>query len=707
MQKNMKIKELNKIKTPNLLTGISFNKKEEILNYFHNTFSLYEKLFETLATEESYYIKPDPLRHPLIFYYGHTAVFFINKLTLAGMIETRVNEDYESIFAIGVDEMAWDDLDEKNYNWPSVNEVKEYREKVRQIVSEVIQRHSFDLPITWNSKEWVFLMGIEHERIHLETSSVLIRQLPIQHVYAHPEWLCYKESNEPPNNNLVQFDSKKVQLNRPDDYPFYGWDNEYGNHTDVVDSFKISQYLVSNGEFKTFIAQGGYKNIDFWSEEGWKWRSYLKAELPRFWLEKGGTYFLRTMVEEIPMPWDWPCEVNFHEAKAFCNWLSKVKDKKIRLPSESEWMVLRHNVCDTESWETKALGNIDLKFCASSVPVNKHNFNGVFDVIGNVWQWTESTINGYKGFKTHPLYDDFSVPTFDNQHCLIKGGSWISTGNETTKFARYAFRKHFYQHCGFRYVQSDKEVINKTDTYESDPVIMQYMDFHYGPDYFGVANFTKKLAEICLQLNGKRHRALDIGCALGRASFELGKAYSEVLGIDFSARFIQIASELKKTGRARYQIPTEGDLQEYRQIDLSDAVELNDSNHIHFYQGDACNLSKKYGKFDLILAANLIDWLDHPEKFLTNIGDFLNPEGYLVLASPYTWKEKSTKKKRWLGGFKGKDGENVQTLATISKILSNGFSLVQKPRDVEFVVRETKRKYQHSLSEVTIWQMKK
>ena len=77
MQKNMKIKELNKIKTPNLLTGISFNKKEEILNYFHNTFSLYEKLFETLATEESYYLKPDPLRHPLIFYYVLLFVFSV------------------------------------------------------------------------------------------------------------------------------------------------------------------------------------------------------------------------------------------------------------------------------------------------------------------------------------------------------------------------------------------------------------------------------------------------------------------------------------------------------------------------------------------------------------------------------------------------------------------------------------------------------
>jgi hypothetical protein len=52
------------------------------------------------------------------------------------------------------------------------------------------------------------------------------------------------------------------------------------------------------------------------------------------------------------------------------------------------------------------------------------------------------------------LYDDFSTPTFDGKHTLIKGGSWISTGNEALKSSRYAFRRHFFQHAGFRYLVS-------------------------------------------------------------------------------------------------------------------------------------------------------------------------------------------------------------------------------------------------------------
>ena len=62
--------------------------------------------------------------------------------------------------------------------------------------------------------------------------------------------------------------------------------------------------------------------------------------------------------------------------------------------------------------------------------MTEFRFGDFYDVIGNVWQWTETPITGFKGFEVHPYYDDFSTPTFDAKHNLIKGGSWISTGNE-------------------------------------------------------------------------------------------------------------------------------------------------------------------------------------------------------------------------------------------------------------------------------------
>ena len=166
----------------NLNTGTIEEKREEIKNYFLQTFELDEKLFDLLKDKEFIFEQPNKLRHPLIFYYGHTATFFINKLILANILKDRVNKEYESIFAIGVDEMSWDDLDSNHYAWPTFEQTKAYRDKVKKIVLDLIDTIEFTLPINWESPMWIILMGIEHENIHIETSSVLLRQLDIEYL---------------------------------------------------------------------------------------------------------------------------------------------------------------------------------------------------------------------------------------------------------------------------------------------------------------------------------------------------------------------------------------------------------------------------------------------------------------------------------------------------------------------------------------------
>jgi formylglycine-generating enzyme required for sulfatase activity len=105
--------------------------------------------------------------------------------------------------------------------------------------------------------------------------------------------------------------------------------------------------------------------------------------------------------------------------------------------------------------------NINFARYASSVPVDTYAQGKLYDVIGNVWQWTQTQMDALDGFEVHPWYDDFSEPTFDGKHNVIKGGSWASTGNEIMMSARYAFRRHFIQHAGFRYVVGDGESESK------------------------------------------------------------------------------------------------------------------------------------------------------------------------------------------------------------------------------------------------------
>ena len=694
-------------RTP-LLNGNDVNlKREEIRTYFHTTLDRYEQLFEILCDNEAYYKKPILLRHPLIFYLGHTATFFINKLILSGLITERINPRLESTFAVGVDEMSWDDLDSTYHDWPSVEEVRAYRKAMRSMVDKLIIKLPLTLPITWESPWWPILMSIEHELIHLETSSVLIRQHALEFVQSHPLWQPCRKSGSAPTNELIPVAEGSVTIGKDKtDHTYYGWDNEYGLHRADIPFFQASKYLVSNQEFLPFVEAKGYLTESYWQEEGRSWRTFSQAEHPPFWVKKNGTWYLRLMTEEVEMPWDWPVEVNYHEAKAFCEWKATITRQRVRLPTEDEWYHLYDtaNLADVPP-DARAAGNLHLDHYASSCPVTEFKHGDFFDIVGNVWQWTETPIYPFPGFNVHPLYDDFTTPTFDNRHNLIKGGSWIACGNESLRSSRYAFRRHFFQHAGFRYVVSDAPAEQPSSVYETDKLLSEYAEFHYGDTYFDVPNFPKTLAEVAINAMGNRPKrtALDLGCASGRSTFELARIFDYVIGIDFSARFIGQGTQLARQGILRYTLTDEGDLVSYKERTLA-GLELNHvKDKVEFYQGDACNLKPQFTGYDLILAANLIDRLYDPSKLLNSVHKRINSGGLLIIASPYTWMTEHTKKEAWIGGFK-RDGESFTTLDGLKNTLRKHFRLIQDPQSIPFVIRETKRKFQHTLSEVTIWE---
>ncbi len=695
-------------RTPDLREGDEASMRSKLRQYFLDTFNRYESLFGCLANDQAFYTKSINLRHPLIFYYGHTATFFINKLLLTRMISERINQRFESMFAVGVDEMSWDDLNDGNYQWPTPKEVKSYRDQVRALVLDLIDTAPLQMPVDWNNPWWAIIMGIEHERIHLETSSVLIRQHKLELVKKSPDWVPSRTTNVAPQNQLMKVAAGQVNLNKDKTNPQYGWDNEYGVHNTDVPAFEAAKFLVSNQEFLQFVEAGGYVNSHNWEEEGKGWLAFAKALHPTFWVKKTNGWYLRLMTEEVPMPWDWPVEVNYHEAKAFCNWKKSETGMAVRLPTEDEWYRLYDVAGLSDAKEQIANANIQLDHGASSCPVNQFAHGDFFDVVGNVWQWTETPIYPFEGFEVHSIYDDFTTPTFDERHNLIKGGSWISCGNESLHSSRYAFRRHFFQHAGFRYVVSGELKPVPSSHYETDKLMSEYAEFHYGDEYFGVANFSKSLVDLAMNslIDKPRRKALDLGCASGRASFELAKYFDQVTGVDFSARFITQGVQLAEGETLRYTLADEGELVTYKSRSLADLALADTKHKVEFSQGDACNLKSVFTGYDFILAANLIDRLYNPAKFLSAIHERLNIGGLFMLASPYTWLAEHTPREDWIGGFK-KDGESFTTLDGLKAHLSNHFRLIQGPQEVPFVIRETKRKFQHTLSEVTIWERTK
>ncbi len=681
-------------------------KRQEIRDYFHKTFDLFEKIFELLKEDEVFYKKSEPTRHPMIFYFGHTATFFINKLILMKIIKERINPNFESIFAVGVDEMVWDDLSQSSYKWPKVSEVREYRAKVKVLVDDLITHMPLTLPITENDHMWIVLMGIEHERIHIETSLVLHRQMPIEFIKEVAEFTICNEVLKAPQNVMLRIPSSHVRLGKEKSHNLYGWDNEYGNYEEEVQEFKASKYLVSNGEFMEFVESGGYENREFWDDEGKKFLDIRKAKYPPFWVLEEGEFKYRTLNSLIKMPQNWPVDVNALEAEAFCRYKSKKEGVTYSLPSEAEFRAIYEHagLVDLPNFDDKT-ANLNFAHYFSACPVDKFCFNGICDVVGNVWQWSRTSFFGFDGFEVHKAYDDFSTPTFDNKHAIIKGTSWASSGNLIMKHARYAFRKHFYQNAGFRYVISNTKETIASDIYESDALVSQYCEFQYGDEHFGVKNFAVESAKIASEFVQKKTKALDLGCATGRGTFELAKSFDKVEGIDFSARFIGVGVKLKHEGYIAFHSKEEGNLVLDKKITIEELGYEKLKERVSFWQGDACNLKPNFTGYDLILATNLIDRLYQPRLFLETIDERLNKDGILVITSPYTWQESSTKKEFWLGGYKDESGKEVKTMDTLKEILGKKFELIHL-QDLEFVIKETHRKFQHSVAEVSVWRKK-
>ena len=688
----------------NLTIGTIEEKREEIKKQFLQTYELDEKLFDLLKDKEFLYQQPNRLRHPLIFYYVHTATFFINKLALVNIIKKRVNPRFESIFAIGVDEMSWDDLNSRHYTWPTYEETKAYRNEVKQIILDLIDTLSFTMPINWDSSMWIILMGIEHENIHIETSSVLLRELDIKFLKSE-EIFTYKNEalTTYPKNELLEVKGSTITLQKNRENPvFYGWDNEFSFHKAIIKDFQASKYLVSNGEFLEFVKEGGYNKPEFFSTEGKEWLDFTQAKHPPFWIKKDDSYFLREINRVIPLALNYPVDINIYEAEAFCKYKSSKLGFEVRLPSEDEYYAL-YNYTNAQEKEA----NIGLiQFNQSSV--DKYKFDDFYDVIGNVWQWSLTPIYPFDDFIAHPIYDDFTTPTFDDRHALMKGGSFISLGNETLKEARYAFRKHFFQHAGFRYVKSINEYRTKLNdnVYETDELIAQYCDFHYGSENFGVKNFCLNSVELLTPYlkNMNNKKALDLGCSVGRSTFELAKIFDDVIGIDFSTNFINVGVKLKIYDSLIYKVKKEGEIFEEKAISLKELGLEKIKEKVTFMQGDACNLKDIYTCFDLIFCSNLIDRLYYPQKFLDDIPSRINKDGLLVLLSPYTWLEDYTPKENWLGGYI-KDNKEVKTLDTLKENLLVDFELLETI-DVPFVIKETSRKYQHTISQMSIWKKK-
>ncbi len=248
--------------------------------------------------------------------------------------------------------------------------------------------------------------------------------------------------------------------------------------------------------------------------------------------------------------------------------------------------------------------------------------------------------------------------------------------------------------------------------YESDRAVGEYLLFHYGTDAKTpptglispeAMDFPARCVSQCVNAATlpARARALDLGCAVGRATFELARLCAEVVGVDYSERFITVAGHLKKNGSFLYGCIEEGELTKPCQAAV--AAEI-DRGRVNFERGDAMELRADLGGFDVVLMANLLDRLRQPRRCLEQLPRLLKTGGQLIITSPYTWLTEFTPRKSWLGGFE-RGGKRFRTLDALKEVLSPDFEHLSC-KDLPFLIREHARKYQLGIAEASIWRRK-
>lgn len=191
----------------------------------------------------------------------------------------------------------------------------------------------------------------------------------------------------------------------------------------------------------------------------------------------------------------------------------------------------------------------------------------------------------------------------------------------------------------------------------------------------------------------KGARALDLGCAVGRSSFELARACQHVIGVDYSHAFINAANYLKQKGTHTAERLDEGSTTSQIKLSIDPTI---DRSRVQFEQGDAQHLRSDLGKFDLVLACNLICRLPEPLLLLNRLSDLIKPGGQLFITTPFTWLEAYTKRSKWLV-----DGAE-DSFFGLRKSLEPNFSLA-KSWDMPFIIREHARKYQYSVAHASRW----
>jgi iron(II)-dependent oxidoreductase len=334
-----------------------------------------------------------PLMSPLVWDLGHIAAFedlWISRTIGAPMLRPDLMEVYDA------DETPRAKRGELPFL--KTDEALAYMEQVQARTLALLETD--DQRLQADRLELI----IRHEQQHNETmlQTFQLAHLPSAFSDGLERFPADVTVSPAEGLNLVEIDGAAVPIGS-DPGDGFAYDNERPRHIVEVKPFKIGRTPVTNGAWSQFIDHGGYERAEWWSPEGWAWRTAEQASAPLTWTGDGRQWRLDQLLEIDPA--EPVVHVCWFEADAFARSLGA------RLPTEFEWEL-------AASWDPGA----EVKVAPAPNAVSPLGIRGM---IGNVWEWTSTVFHGYPGFVAYP-YREYSEQFFGDGYRVLRGGSWAS-----------------------------------------------------------------------------------------------------------------------------------------------------------------------------------------------------------------------------------------------------------------------------------------
>jgi gamma-glutamyl hercynylcysteine S-oxide synthase len=414
-----------------------------------------------LLDPSAYFERPIPLRNPVVFYEGHLPAFAVNTLIKKALGRPGIDARLEQIFARGIDpETEATAIARGNPAWPSRDVVREYAAAADRLIADAITSADLETSHPMLERAQALWAILEHEEMHQETLAYMWHEVPYDRKRKPADYqtlLTVPVSSGVPTSesrHSAAIDARQVSipggmatLGTPGST--FAWDNEGPAQHVSVAAFAMDVHNVTNAQFMGFVDAGGYEDARWWTPEDWAWIVASGVTHPHFWQREDGHWYWRAMFERVPLPLSWPVYVTWAEANAFARW------RGMRLPTEAEFHRAAYGEGDAGQYDHPS-GNYDfVRWDPEPVGSRPNGVSapGVYDLVGNGWEWTSSVFAPYDGFAPLPSYPEYSADFFDGTHYVMKGASPVTAASLVRPGFRNWFRPRYpYVYSSFRCV---------------------------------------------------------------------------------------------------------------------------------------------------------------------------------------------------------------------------------------------------------------